>query len=414
MARERGRRDRRRWRTGRKQLRPHARARRRARRGRRPRDVPAREAVRRLAVGPDLGRARAVAHASTRAACGSGRRCHVHYQGVDHAIACRGWFIRRFELDDFLLRTSGRRAAPRRARQATSRATATACGRSRAARAATSSAPAARTARSRACSRRRARRGRSACRSSSSRPIAAAVARTPHRPRRRARAAAARRSARLRLERAEDRLAQRRLRHRSTPTEVRAAWQRDARRTSCAAGHVPPTRRRARARARQGPLVLPVRPGAPRRRRARRRRRQGRRVPVGDALGLAQPLTAEGILPAAVSGRVLRRGDPRRRRRRATRRGSPPIRSSPTTGAYYRLRETAAALRPASAPSRRDGGRAPDRARDGRCPRRACAAARSPPASPGCSPARGCRRRGSSIWCSRRRWRRRRSDARPA
>ena len=33
--------------------------------------------------------------------------CHVRYQGVDHAIACRGWFIRRIELDDFLLRTSG-------------------------------------------------------------------------------------------------------------------------------------------------------------------------------------------------------------------------------------------------------------------------------------------------------------------
>jgi len=34
-------------------------------------------------------------------------RCHVHYRGSDHAIACRGWFIRRYELDDFLLRTSG-------------------------------------------------------------------------------------------------------------------------------------------------------------------------------------------------------------------------------------------------------------------------------------------------------------------
>ena len=33
--------------------------------------------------------------------------CHVRYQGVDHSISCRGWFIRRFELDDFLLRTSG-------------------------------------------------------------------------------------------------------------------------------------------------------------------------------------------------------------------------------------------------------------------------------------------------------------------
>ena len=33
--------------------------------------------------------------------------CHVHYRGTDHAVPCRGWFIRRYELDDFLLRTSG-------------------------------------------------------------------------------------------------------------------------------------------------------------------------------------------------------------------------------------------------------------------------------------------------------------------
>ncbi len=33
--------------------------------------------------------------------------CHVHFRGADHAIPCRGWFIRRYELDDFLLRTSG-------------------------------------------------------------------------------------------------------------------------------------------------------------------------------------------------------------------------------------------------------------------------------------------------------------------
>jgi flavin-dependent dehydrogenase len=33
--------------------------------------------------------------------------CHVHYRGKDHAIPCHGWFIRRYELDDFLLRASG-------------------------------------------------------------------------------------------------------------------------------------------------------------------------------------------------------------------------------------------------------------------------------------------------------------------
>jgi flavin-dependent dehydrogenase len=33
--------------------------------------------------------------------------CHVRFGGVDRTIACRGWFIRRFELDDFLLRQCG-------------------------------------------------------------------------------------------------------------------------------------------------------------------------------------------------------------------------------------------------------------------------------------------------------------------
>src|SRR5689334_8270017 len=33
--------------------------------------------------------------------------CHVHYRGRDHAIPGKGWFIRRVELDDFLLRRSG-------------------------------------------------------------------------------------------------------------------------------------------------------------------------------------------------------------------------------------------------------------------------------------------------------------------
>ena len=32
---------------------------------------------------------------------------HVHYKGRDHAVPCHGWFIRRYELDDFLLHTSG-------------------------------------------------------------------------------------------------------------------------------------------------------------------------------------------------------------------------------------------------------------------------------------------------------------------
>ncbi len=33
--------------------------------------------------------------------------CHVRYGGEDRAIPCHGWFVRRFEFDDFLLRTAG-------------------------------------------------------------------------------------------------------------------------------------------------------------------------------------------------------------------------------------------------------------------------------------------------------------------
>jgi flavin-dependent dehydrogenase len=33
--------------------------------------------------------------------------CRVRYAGEDRALACHGWFVRRFEFDDFLLRDSG-------------------------------------------------------------------------------------------------------------------------------------------------------------------------------------------------------------------------------------------------------------------------------------------------------------------
>ncbi len=33
--------------------------------------------------------------------------CHVHYRGKGHAIPCHGWFVRRYEFDDFLLHRSG-------------------------------------------------------------------------------------------------------------------------------------------------------------------------------------------------------------------------------------------------------------------------------------------------------------------
>ena len=114
----------------------------------------------------------------------------------------------------------------------------------------------------------------------------------------------------------------------------------------------------------------------------------------GDSLGLAQPLTAEGILPAVLSGRLAAE---------AILAGAPesyPARlaAHPVLEDYrrvFRLREAAAAL-----------GRAAERAAtgrngngDGKANRdRASAAAPSPAASPGCSPARVSRRR---VWSTR-------------
>ena len=34
-------------------------------------------------------------------------RCHVHYRGKQYSMPGHGWFIRRYELDDWLLRESG-------------------------------------------------------------------------------------------------------------------------------------------------------------------------------------------------------------------------------------------------------------------------------------------------------------------
>jgi flavin-dependent dehydrogenase len=33
--------------------------------------------------------------------------CHVRYAGEDRALDCRGWFVRRYEFDEFLLKSSG-------------------------------------------------------------------------------------------------------------------------------------------------------------------------------------------------------------------------------------------------------------------------------------------------------------------
>src|SRR5688572_18149823 len=35
------------------------------------------------------------------------QKCHVRYRGIDRTVGCAGWFIRRYELDDFLLRRCG-------------------------------------------------------------------------------------------------------------------------------------------------------------------------------------------------------------------------------------------------------------------------------------------------------------------
>jgi flavin-dependent dehydrogenase len=49
----------------------------------------------------------AIAPASYPRALWEWHICHVHYRGKDYSIPCHGWFIRRYELDDHLLRTSG-------------------------------------------------------------------------------------------------------------------------------------------------------------------------------------------------------------------------------------------------------------------------------------------------------------------
>ena len=49
----------------------------------------------------------ALARASTRAASGSGTAATSPTAGETRSVACHGWFIRRYELDDFLLRRSG-------------------------------------------------------------------------------------------------------------------------------------------------------------------------------------------------------------------------------------------------------------------------------------------------------------------
>jgi flavin-dependent dehydrogenase len=124
--------------------------------------------------------------------------------------------------------------------------------------------------------------------------------------------------------------------------EVRAAWQR-ARDHFRSAGHVPTEARDALDHVKGHSYYLydPVHLE-----RAARVDADGKGgvYLVGDSLGLAQPLTAEGILPATLSGRVLAEsilaGDPASYPQR--------LRSHPIIADYervFRLREAGASLR---------------------------------------------------------------------
>ena len=128
-----------------------------------------------------------------------------------------------------------------------------------------------------------------------------------------------------------------------SPTEVRAAWTR-FREDLLARGHVP-----AEAAPELAPAAMkgwayylfdPAHLDGAARVDADRR---GGAYLVGDSLGLAQPLTAEGILPAIVSGRLaaeaILAGDPASYPTR--------LRAHPVLADYrrvYRLREAAARL----------------------------------------------------------------------
>ena len=308
----------------------------------------------RLAVAADLGRARARARATIRAGCGSGRRCHVRYRGVDHAIACRGLVHPPLSSSTTSCCARAAPSCTSACRSRTSCATATGCWSVAGLRAPPPrSAPAARTARSRACSRRRARGGRSACRSTSSRPMPAAVARTRVGRRRRARAAAARRSARLRLERAQDRLAQRRLRHARSATEVRAAWQRRARSLLRPPATCPPRPHAELEPTMKGHSYYLFDPahldGAAR----VDADGKGGALLVGDSAGAGAAADRRGHPAGGDLGPPVRRGDPGRRAGELPRRGSPRIPSSTTTGACSGCARRAAALARPSSDARR-------------------------------------------------------------
>jgi flavin-dependent dehydrogenase len=231
------------------------------------------------------------------------RRCHVRHRGEQRAVDCHGYFIRRFELDDFLLRRSGAElrlgtsvadivrdadgfwsVAGLRARYLVG-AAGTHC-------------PVARQ-------HKPTRPMRAvAAQEHEFRADAAAVART-----------------RVGLDGEPELLLHDDLGGYSwnvpktdwlnvgagtaDPGQVRAAWQ-QAREYLCGAGHVPPEAfSDMESKAMRGYayyLFDPAHLDSAARVDADGR---GGSFLVGDSLGLAHPITAEGILPAVVSGRLL-------------------------------------------------------------------------------------------------------------
>jgi len=227
--------------------------------------------------------------------------CHVHYRGEDHAVSCRGWFIRRYELDDFLLRTSGAELHLGTSVKAIERGDDGLW----------------------SVAGLRARRlvgaGGTHC------PVARVVA--PPRPRGPVGVqehefqtdAAAVADTRIGGDGEPELLLHDDLRGYAwnvpksdwlnvgvgtlDPTEVRAAWQR-ARDHFRGAGHVPASSRDALDQMKGHSYYLFDPRHIDGAARADADGRGGAYL-VGDSLGLAQPLTAEGILPAVLSGRLL-------------------------------------------------------------------------------------------------------------
>jgi flavin-dependent dehydrogenase len=277
--------------------------------------------------------------------------CHVRFRGIDHAIACRGWFIRRYELDDHLLRISGAElhlgtAVKGITRDADGWWTVAGMRARHLVGAGGTHCPVARTMPP------LRPRGVVGVQEHEFQADPAAVART-----------------RVGADGEPELLLHDDLRGYAwnvpktdwlnvgvgtvEPTEVRAAWQ-QASAYFREAGHIPADAGDALEHVKGHSYYLfdPVHLDGAARADADGR---GGVYLVGDALGLAQPLTAEGILPAVLSGRTLAEailaGDPASYPAR--------LRAHPVIADYTRvheLREAASALkrrRPAERPSRR-------------------------------------------------------------